>query len=436
MSDATNRTDQINRFNDEMRRYAKWNFFTNSLEGGLYMAGMIFVSRETILPPIVKSLGGPPWMISLSSTIMLVGLSLPSIFFVHYFERLKWKKPVLILSGFFQRLPLLLAGLALLFLADSHPLLTLILVAFAPFFSGFCCGLTFPAWIELVGKTVPANRRASLFAVRLLIASGVGLAGGVLISRILREWPGATGYGVLHLICFGFLTISYVIFCMIKETNLPPPEKQRVSSLRESVKEIPSILKNDRNFRNYLLNRLLASGGFIVVPFIPIYALRALDMPESFLGDLVIAGVAGSITGNFFAAYVGDKCGGKVGAIFARAGFIVVFIASTLIHRPWLFFALFFALGFCRDCALVSRSTLSMELCPLDKRQKYMSVLYLLTFPGILLASLGGAWIWEQTDNYAFLAILSSIIVAISLIYLIKVDEPRAVNESNTAIRK
>lgn len=425
-------TDEINRHNHEMRKHAHRNFWANSVEGGLYMAGVTFVARDTVLPPMIETLGGPAWMIALAPVLMTVGVSTPSIFIVHLIERLHWKKPILLISGALQRLPTLFAGLGLLLWAERYPLIVLYLVAFAPFVSGLFCGVTFPAWIELVAKTVPAARRASVFSTRMIIASLVGIGAGVGITKILQHWPGATGYGVLHLIAFTFLGASYIVFCMIKETDLPPKKTNGNHNFMTSLREIPQILREDGDFRNFLMSRCLGMAMFIVLPFVSIHALDTLKQSQDFLGNLVVAGVAGAISGNLLAAYAGDKHGGKRGVITARIGFILVFLCVNFFNSEILFYLAFFALGFCRDCATVSGSTLSIEICPVLKRPKYMAILLVFSLPFMLLVPLLGGWIWAMSKSYALISITGSAILLPSIILLAKVREPRRSSEKQS----
>jgi len=300
------------RHEDEVKQYFRRNFFAHAIEGGIYMAGITFVARETVLPPILKSLGGPLWIISLAPILSTIGVYLPSIFIVHWIETLAWKKPLLMVTGILQRLPMLIAGLSLIFYAQEFPFTVMVIVALTPLLSGFFCGVSYPAWVELVAKTIPANRRSSVFALRMIIASVVGLGSGIAIVKILKCYPGPTGYGILHLIAFGFLAISYLIFAMIKETNLPPQRSGSSRNMFESFKEIPILLRTDRSFLKLILSRSFRNGIYIAIPFLPLHALNILGKPESFLGYLVMLMVLGAIFGNFFSGYLGDRYGGKI----------------------------------------------------------------------------------------------------------------------------
>jgi len=408
-----------------MRNFQR-NYMAHAVEGGFYMAGLTFVSFETVLPPIIKSLGGPSWLIALAPVLCVVGISIPPIFTAHLLEPLTRKMPVVTYMGFFIRAPFLAAALALLFLADSHPFLTLAIVALAPFLNGFINGLTVPAWFELFAKTVPANRRASLFAVRLVIAGVGGLVAGKLIGSVLDAHPGPTGYGILHLCAFGLLMMSYFVFIFVRETPMPPLRKDGPSTLRESLAEIPEIIKGDENFRSFIAVRVFGCAPYVAFPFLSIHALGVLHLPESSLGGFFIAFTIGSIAGNVFSGYCGDKFGGKPALVIASMVYMAAFGVSVFASSVALFTAVFLALGFARDASNVANGTLTAEIPPQERRLKYMAISNAFFAPGMLAASLLGSLAWSLAGgSYACPAILSIVLMGLSLRASFKMREPR-----------
>ena len=81
---------------------------------------MTFIAVETVLPPIVQSLGVPAWLISLAPSLILFGNAIMPLFSAHVIEGMLRKIPALLSNGFYARLPMLLA--------DKYPLLTLAVV--------------------------------------------------------------------------------------------------------------------------------------------------------------------------------------------------------------------------------------------------------------------------------------------------------------------
>ena len=75
--------------------------------------------------------------------------------------------------GALQRLPYLLVGSTLLLVPDPGDTV-LTLVVLAPLMSGLAGGVSVTAWREYIAKSIPAHRRASLWATRFVLGGGSG----------------------------------------------------------------------------------------------------------------------------------------------------------------------------------------------------------------------------------------------------------------------
>ena len=95
----------------EIRR----NYWAHSIEGGLYFAGMAFISAELVLPSLIRSLGGSNLAISFSPTLLMVGFMLTPLFTAHLIERLHRLKPAVTLFGGLHRIPYFIIAYILFF---------------------------------------------------------------------------------------------------------------------------------------------------------------------------------------------------------------------------------------------------------------------------------------------------------------------------------
>jgi MFS family permease len=401
-----------------------WNYWVHCIEGGLYLGGLAFVASNTVLPKMVESLDGPSWLISLMPVIMSLGFVLPPLLTAHWIEGLDHVKPLLIYSGAFQRLPYLVAAIALIHYAPTHPGLALGAVALAPFASGIFGGLTVTAWWELVAKTIPAHRRSSVWAIRFILSALIGIGAGGIISTVLDRDPGPFGYGILHLFAFGFLFLSFLFFALIKEEGRHR-EIPHELGLLENLRGMPSILRSDCRLKSYLLGRAFSNGIFIVTPFLSIHALHVLEKPESYLGVLVTAQMIGGIAGNLIGGYFGDKQGGKIVLMGSQAAFVLISLWSMAATSEASFLAIFFLYGLAFYCSQVGHSTLAIEICPLEKRATYLSLIAIVGLPSMLAASAISTLAWRATESLALLGALSALTLCVSIFSLERVEEPR-----------
>ena len=412
---------------DETQKHFVRNYTLHCLEGGLFIGGMAFVAPNTVLPKMVESLEGPTWLISIIPMVMNLGFVIPTLLTAHLVERLRSVKPVVMITGFFQRVVFLGTGCVLYFFADTHPDWALASIALAPLLSGLLGGVTMTAWLELVAKTIPENRRSSVWAIRFIISSVIGIGAGRVVSLVLEKYPGTEGYAMLYFILFVFLMVSYAIFALIRETptTFADKERRKKPALGENLKTVPSIIRSDATLRNYLVSRGLMNGIFVMIPFLSIHALRVLEKPESFLGYLVMAQMIGAIVGNAVAGYLGDQKGGKAAMVLSRGIFLLLALWTSIASSEWEFFWIFFLFGAAFYGNQVGTTTLCVEICPPARRATYLGIMATLSAPSMILASILSTLLWSGWENYTLLALATGTAMVLSLSFLFKIEEPR-----------
>lgn len=417
------------RFRDEVKQHFWRNYLAHTIEGGLFMGGMTFLAADSVMPRMIQTLGGPDWIIAFIPTFMFLGFTGPPLFTAHLIERLERMKPVIMLSSVFQRVPFLVAGIALLYFSGDHPLLVLVIVIIAPFVCGFSGGCTMPAWMELVARTVPENRRASLWAIRYIITAIIGFGAGSIIKAELTDHPGAEGYAILHFYTFGFLVMSYLVLIMIRETDFPRNDNRKDRGLIENIGSLPQLLREDSRLRWVLISRVFGSGLYVMVPFLSIYVLEVTGMEDGFLGELVKAQMAGMIIGNIIGGVLGDKLGGKLPAMVALILLACVSALAVLCSTTWQFSLLFFFLGFGIYLYRVGATTLQIEICPVERRGTYMAVSMTTSFFGMVMSALL-CWMTRELTPGLFwpATVISAIALLASCIAMFNVAEPRALS--------
>jgi hypothetical protein len=411
-----------------VQRFLLRNYTAHSIEGGLYMGGMRFIAAETVAPAMIAALSGPDWLIASVPMLSMFGYILPQILIAHRIQGMARHMPLVAIVGVFQRLPFLLAGLTLL-LAGSHRGAALAAVALAPLVAGLVAGFGVNAWQELVAKTIPASRRSSLFAVRNVMAASIGLGAGGAVAAVLGRYPGTTGFGLLHLITFGLLVLSFAVFLFIRETPYPRPPVRRADSLWANLKLMPALLRNDSRFRNYLVADACMAGIYIMMPFLGIHARNVLKQPESYLGFLLMVHTVGSIVGNLVGGALGDRFGGKLTIVLSQAAFLVIGVWGILASRSLEFLSLFFLLGAAQTWLSIGKQTVSLEISPVDYRASYLAILGAVNVPAVLLAWLVSYLAWHATHSFAWVAGLTAACVTVAALLLSRIKEPRISNE-------
>lgn len=408
-----------------VRQNQSRNYWAHSIEGGLFMGGLAFIEFSSVLPPMVSRLGGPTWMVAAMPLAMFAGFMVMPPFTAQIVERLEQMHRYVIIVSIFQRLPFLLAALALFFLAEDYPTMTLGIVAAAPLISGLFGGLSAAAWMEMVTRLVPAVRRSSAAAIRNGIAATMGLVAGAVIKVVLEYYPGTTGYGILFLLAWVFIMASFVVFSRIKEPKLVPPPPQRRPILRDIREQLERIWRQKR-LRQFLLMRFFGSGYFVMLPFLAIHALAVTGEPESFLGSIVLVRTLGMIMGNAMAGWMGDRYGTKGLLTTSRFTWILLAAGMAFAYEPWMFLALFLMDGVGDGFFKVGQQTVALELSPANRRPMFLALMTTLTLPGLVFGWIV-AWQVKENfgDNFGPIALMAGALTVISLFYLLPMPDPR-----------
>jgi len=386
----------------ERRRWLPRNYWANVLEGGLYMVGAAFMAGETVLPAMVESLGGANWMVAITPILLLLGMSIPSLFTAHIVERFERMKPFVMMVTVFQRLPFLIAGLVLVFWGEEQPHLALPFVILAPLLSGLGAGLAMPAWFEMVCRIIPSERMSSSWALRFLIQGIGGLMAGGVISLVLAHEPGPRGYGYLCLITFAFLVVSFFILMLVHEIQ-PPREaiEQERETLWGSWRNRWQIWKTDQVFRRFLYARMLGFAYLLPAPYLGLQALKTTGSGEAFLGILVTIQMAGGIVANTISALTGDRLGPRWVLLASRMTLLLMCAGLFFATDRFAWMTLFFLYGFSFGTQQVGFTSMLAQICPPGKRPTFMAIHSLVSLPcllgaaalaAVLMEHLGGMW--------------------------------------------
>jgi len=401
------------------------NWLAHALEGGLFMGAMTCVNAQTLLPSVVNGLGGPQWLVALMPTLMLLGFQLPPIFMAHRIGGLARFQPLLLLTGIPQRLPFLVAAIVLL--TVENPAIVIAMVALAPLLSGLFGGISATAWQQLLTRTVPPDRRASLFAVRFAISSLLGIPAGWLVSRTLTTHPGQDGYGLLHLYAFAGLMASFAIFAMVREPA-EPARRDPETGLWDNLRGLPRIVAEDADLRRYLATAALGGLAAGVVPYLAIHAVQAAQRSESFLGQLITWQMAGAVVGGLLAGWAGDRFGAKPVCIASRLAWLAVCATAPLAGVAWTWCALFALFGAAMTSGAIGMHALSLAILPTHGRSNRLAVMMSAQMPIALIAGFAAASVWSTWSHAAFtgLALACAVLGAAALLPLRRIREPSA----------
>jgi MFS family permease len=379
-------------FEREVEANFPWNFSVNVWDILFIMFGMNLVSRATVMPLLVSQLTSSKMAIGLIPAVYGLGYYLPQLLTANYAEGLRHKKPFLMLvGGVGERLPYLLIGLAVWWLAEPAPA-----VALAAFFlllgaSAASNGVATPAWFDMIGKVIPVRKRGLYSGLGHGLGALLGIAGAMLTGQILADWPYPRNFGLCFSLAFVAMVISWVGLALNREPESPtvkPP-----THFGHYLSQLPMVLRRDRNYACFLLARSIANLGGMAGGFFMVFGASHFGIGGREAGTLTAVLVGAQAVMNFLWGLVADQRGHK--AVLCGAAFSMALAAmvSWIASSPTWLLATFGLLGVSTSGDSVSGMNIILEFCEPEDRPTYVGLTNTLLAPGTALSPLLGGWL-------------------------------------------
>jgi MFS family permease len=408
----------------EIARHFRRNFIVNMSDIMTWLFGASFQSVNAILPVYASHLTSSPLVIGLIPALTDAGWFLPQLFMAPYVERLPRKLPSVTILGAIERIPFAVLPLAVLWfhtLPSSTAVLFFILLIL---WKALGSGIVATPWQEMIAKVIPVTHRGRFFGAAYFFGQLFGVAGSALATYILARFPYPQNFVISFSVGAVGIVLSQLFFMLTKEPAITP-RPQPPHSNRDYTQRLMSILKNDANFRAYLLSRWLTYGGGMAYGFMAVYAIERFHLPDSaagiYTGILYIAGVVG------YAVWgpLGDRVGHKRVMEIAASTWLMALGVALFSTAAWGFYVVFALMGFGSAGGVLSDLNIAMEFGPEAERPTYIGLARTVTGPALLIAPLVGGWI-AQTWNYPTLFGVSLLLALGGIIMLgLRVREPR-----------
>ncbi len=404
--------------------HVRRNFVCHVLEGGLYMGGTAFLAPESVLPKMVQTLGGKPWVIAVMPVLLPAAFACAGLFIAPVVERLPQFKPWVLGFGLLQRLPYLVTGLILMFAGNLDGWL-LPLVVLTPVLSGLIGGVTVVAWMEMVTRMVPERVRAAGWSARYIMQAVIAIGAGTVIHKVLTHMPGREGYAWLHLAAFTLLFISWLAQLPMREHSGHHLKPRARVPYQEYLAELPILFLTERHLIKLVLARFFGTGFLMLVSFLTIHALQVTGRPEADEGRFVTWQAVGTVLGSLLAGYVGYRSGGKMLMQSARVVCLGLCVLVSFNETFAGFSVAYFVLGFGLFLDRVGDLTLAAELCPPERRSTLQAILGFFNVFSLLLATFLSGQVYRITGSFNAVAWLAGGSAVISILLLMRIPEPR-----------
>jgi MFS family permease len=398
----------------EVERNYRWNFGVNLVDAASFMFGISFISSTTIVPLFISKLTASPLPIGIAAVIAQSGWSLPQLFTANSVERLARKKPVVVNLGFFaERLPLWLTLIAAANAVRAPTLaLVLLLVALAWFNLG--SGIVATAWQDLVARCFPVDRRGRFMGTSMFVGTGLGTLGAVISAWLLKTTPFPTNFLTIFAIAAGGITISWAFLAMTREP-VQPIEAPRTSN-RQFWRQLPDLLRNDHNFRRFLIARSLQAMGGMGTGFLTIAAVQRWGVSDSTVGVYTGVLLLGQTVGNLVFGFLADRYGHKLSLELGALVSLFAFLIAWLSPAAYGYYLVFGLLGIATGAGIVSGILVIMEFCEPGRRPTYAGLTNSSVGLVGIAAPLIGAGLAQV--SYSWLFALSALVYTLAFVAL------------------
>ncbi len=406
------------------------NFNAGLIHGIFFQASAAFANINTVLPAFVSLLTSSTFAIGLLAGVQGIGGVLPQMFTAYLLEDKVHKKPYLLAI-------ITLRWISWAFLAwltftygSAHP--TLILIVLIILFSLFSIagGVGTVVYADIFSKAIPAQRRGRFTGLRQMLGFTMAIGAGYVVKRILDNDSGIpfpNNYALIFMLSALFLLIAFLGFALIKEPAYPTT--RTAQSLSDMLRQALLLARQNSNFRRVLWTKALMMAGLALAPFYVVYARTEIGVEAGMIGLFLMAQMVGGASSNILWGWLGDRVGNKQVILWtAVSGTLIpllALLATTM--SPYIFLAVFAALGATMSGMNLGFNNFMLEMAPLELRPTCIALQNSLLAPLALLPILVGLLI--QTISFPILFVAIILLMMINIVLSTGIIEPRSCPE-------
>ena len=383
----------------DLQAKLRHNAIANILDGSFFgLSVMGLASYVTIVPLFLSYLTESTALIGFMATLLAIGWQAPQLLTAQYVAGLRRYKPMVLFMTFMERVPYFgLAAVALLIPsigADAALLLTVLLLCW----QALGGGLTGTAWQSMISKIMPAHRLGTFFGLQSACVNLFGAGGALLASAILAAHDFPDSFALLFFVAALSLMLSFAFLALTYEPASEPQHIVARVSWREFGGRLRQILRQNANFRWFLLARALTSISLTVVSFYTIYGVRRFDMTPEFASVMASVLLVSHTLSSAVVGWAGDRWGHRRVLIFGNL--MTVLSIAIIVAAPdagW-FYVVFALTGIVNTTQWSTIMTITVQFSSVAERPFYIGMANSLIAPVTLLAPIVGGWLVDAVS--------------------------------------
>ncbi|TCD13230.1 MFS transporter [Oricola cellulosilytica] len=364
--------------------------------GAAFQGGAAAVDSATVMASLVHLLTGSALAVGYASAVLRLGWLLPQMVVGYLADRAERRMPFYIFGAFGRAAALALIAGLLWWCSDWPP------VPLALGFLGlwtvyaFVSGVVAVPYNDIVGRTIPSERRSRMLAWRFFGGGLLGLAVAAVLRIALDLLPPLEAFALIFAVGSALMLISSFLFVSAGEPA-PPPKRQapqRRGSVVAFLREGLDTVRRDPAFRQFLIFQWLGSATLMALPFY-VVAASGQGLDAAAVGTLLAAQTTGSLVSNPLWGRLGDRAGKLrllevVAVMRIAAPLLVLVLIATGVGIAG-FVVLFVLIGMMMNGVTIGFLGFLMEISPDDRRSAYSSWFNTFAAPAALSPIVGAA---------------------------------------------
>lgn len=397
----------------------------------LWGLAMALVASSTVLTVALREYGADERMIGSIAAIEGGLIVLPQLIGAYLFTSRKHRKARVLWYHLLTMIPVLAGAGVLLLYAPRLPAAAVrwgLLCAFAAFVGAV--GVIVSVWQDWMASLFPDRERGAVIGLVMFASAGMGSGGGLLAGWLLERYPDRSVFAWLYFAAAATATVSLLTYFLVDDPAADEPEVQaRGLSLPGFLARFRASLA-ERNFRNFLIGRMLATAGFSVLPLVAVYYCSPLGgaLPKSTVVSCGAAQTLGVAISNLILGRLGDARGHRWGIVIGAVAQIAVLALLLWTSGQASCVAAYFLAGVCVGSSLVSHLNMLFETCPHDHRLAHITLGNLALSVPLLSAPVVAGFAAEAYGLRPVFAGCAVVSTAALLWILIFVRDPRHVD--------
>ncbi|RPI01565.1 MAG: MFS transporter [Ignavibacteriae bacterium] len=393
------------------------------IEGALYISTSALISTQTMMPALIKRLGGGDVLVGTWPVVVYLAYFLPQVITANYSVASKYRRSGVLKYGFIQRMHILLLACIIALWGASWPALVLTCLFLLYLSNQATSGCISPLWMDFLVKTTDPERRGKIMGWRVSLGAVLALVNGFILTALLTwlryPYNYASAIGLAFLLQMG----SWGSQTKILE-SAPSPVSTPVH-LSDLFSHVQTIVKRNPSYKKFLLASALLIISFSSAAFFTIAAIKRFAISEYVVGVFTIMMILGQIISGLLLGWLADSKGTKSALVVCGISLVLAIALAWLAPSVTWYYFVFLIFGINAGSETAMRYNFAVECAPLGERPMYVGLMNAWFAPFYLFTPLAG--LLAATYGYNLVFAISLITGLAGIVVLLGTPNPRFV---------